>query len=147
MTKQFLVVLLFFVFTMFSNAQNWKTNFEAAKTEAKVQNKRILLVFSGSDWCGPCIKLDKNVWQSDEFKSFSDKNYVLYRADFPKKKANQLSDEIRQQNLVLAEKYNQDGNYPFVLLLNSDGKVLGVLGYLNLEASEYIDRLKDLDNK
>ncbi len=147
MTKQFLVVLLFFVFTTFSNAQNWKTNFETAKTEAKVQNKRILLVFSGSDWCGPCIKLDKNVWQSDEFKSFSDKNYVLYRADFPKKKANQLSDEIRQQNLALAEKYNQDGNYPFVLLLNSDGKVLGVLGYLNLEASEYIDRLKDLDNK
>ncbi len=147
MTKQFLVVLLFFVFTTFSNAQNWKTNFETAKTEAKVQNKRILLVFSGSDWCGPCIKLDKNVWQSDEFKSFSDKNYVLYRADFPKKKANQLSDEIRQQNLALAEKYNQDGNYPFVLLLNSDGKVLGVLGYLNLEAFEYIDRLKDLDNK
>ncbi len=147
MKKQ--VVITFFIafFSVIVNAQQWKTNFEEAKTEAKAQNKRIVLVFSGSDWCGPCIKLDKTVWQSAEFNKYAKDNYVLYRADFPKKKANQLPEELRKQNLALAEKYNEDGNYPFVLLLDSDGKVLGVLGYLDLEASEYLDRIKELDKK
>ena len=48
------------------------------------------MVFSGSDWCAPCIKLDKAVWQSEEFKKEAETNWVIYKADFPKKKANQL---------------------------------------------------------
>jgi thioredoxin-related protein len=147
MKKQVAVTLFIALFSLVVNAQQWKTNFEDAKTEAKIQNKRIVLVFSGSDWCGPCIKLDKNVWQSAEFNKYAKDNYVMYRADFPKKKANQLPEELRKQNLALAEKYNEDGNYPFVLLLDADGKVLGVLGYLDLEASEYLDRIKELDKK
>ncbi len=144
--KKVVVALLFISLTQ-AYSQNWKTNFEEVKKEATEQNKRILLVFSGSDWCGPCIKLDKNIWQSKEFKIFSDKNYILYRADFPKKKVNQLPEELRNQNLALAEKYNQEGNYPLVLVLDAKGKVLGILGYLNLEASEYIEKLKSLDKK
>ena len=145
MNKKVVVTLFIVLISIVANAQQWKTNFEEAKTDAKAQNKRIVLVFSGSDWCGPCIKLDKNVWQSVEFNKYAKDNYVLYRADFPKKKANQLPEVLRKQNLALAEKYNEDGNYPLVLLLDSDGKVLGVLGYLDLEASEYIDRIKELD--
>ena len=98
------------------------------------------VLFTGQD-----IKDGQNVWQSVEFNKYAKDNYVLYRADFPKKKANQLPEVLRKQNLALAEKYNEDGNYPLVLLLDSDGKVLGVLGYLDLEASEYIDRIKELD--
>ena len=74
-------------------SQNWKNNFDEAKIEAEKQNKKILLVFSGSDWCAPCIKLDKNIWRSAEFIKFSDENYILYKADFPKKKANQLAEK------------------------------------------------------
>ncbi len=145
MKKVFLGLLFLSLTSGFS--QNWKTNFEEVKKEAAEQNKKILLVFSGSDWCGPCIKLDKNIWQSKEFKSYSDKNYVLYRADFPKKKANQLPEELRKQNLALAEKYNQDGNYPLVILMDAKGKILGMLGYMNLDPSEYIEQLKALEKK
>ena len=145
MKKIILSTLLLFTTCIYS--QNWRTNFEEAKKEATEQNKRILLVFAGSDWCGPCIKLDKNIWQSDEFKKFSDKNYVLYRADFPKKKANQLPEELKKQNEALAEKYNQDGNYPLVLLLDNKGKTIGIMGYESIGADQYIEKLIALDKK
>jgi thioredoxin-related protein len=140
-------IVLFLIITSISivgNAQQWKSSFEEAKIEAKEKNRKIILVFSGSDWCGPCIKLDKAVWQSPDFNKYAKDNYVMYRADFPKKKSNQLPDALRKQNLALAEKYNQDGNFPYVLLLDKDEKVLGVLGYLNLEGSEYLDKIKEL---
>lgn len=144
--KKIIFIISFLVpITMFS--QNWKSNFEEAKTEAIKQEKNILLVFSGSDWCAPCIKLDKNIWQSEEFKKYSDQNYILYKADFPKKKANQLSDTLKNQNNELAEKYNQNGNYPLVVLLDKNGKVLGMTGYKNVSPNDYLEILKSLDKK
>ncbi|MEO0037675.1 MAG: hypothetical protein RIQ59_886 [Bacteroidota bacterium] len=147
MKIKLIALLLFLLFFINSNAQQWKSSFEAAKQEAKEKNRRILLVFSGSDWCGPCIKLDKNVWQSADFNKYAKDNYVMYRADFPKKKANQLSEDLRKQNLALAEKYNQNGNFPYVLLLDNEEKVLGVLGYLSLDGYEYLDKIKDLEKQ
>lgn len=144
--KKIIFIISFLVpITMFS--QNWKSNFEEAKAEAIKQEKNILLVFSGSDWCAPCIKLDKNIWQSEEFKKYSDQNYILYKADFPKKKANQLSDTLKNQNNELAEKYNQNGNYPLVVLLDKNGKVLGMTGYKNVSLNDYLEILKSLDKK
>jgi thioredoxin-related protein len=144
--KKIIFIISFLVpITMFS--QNWKSNFEEAKAEAIKQEKNILLVFSGSDWCAPCIKLDKNIWQSEEFKKYSDQNYILYKADFPKKKANQLSDTLKNQNNALAEKYNQNGNYPLVVLLDKNGKVLGMTGYKNVSPNDYLEILKSLDKK
>lgn len=144
--KKIIFIISFLVpITMFS--QNWKSNFEEAKAEAIKQEKNILLVFSGSDWCAPCIKLDKNIWQSEEFKKYSDQNYILYKADFPKKKANQLSDTLKNQNNELAEKYNQNGNYPLVVLLDKNGKVLGMTGYKNVSPNDYLEILKSLDKK
>nr|MBP8157622.1 thioredoxin family protein [Flavobacterium sp.] len=70
----------FVLVTTNSFAQNWTTNLEEAKATAAKENKNILLVFSGSDWCAPCIKLDKNVWQSTEFKTYADGKFVLLRA-------------------------------------------------------------------
>lgn len=144
--KKIIFIISFLVpITMFS--QNWKSNFEEAKAEAMKQEKNILLIFSGSDWCAPCIKLDKNIWQSEEFIKYSDQNYILYKADFPKKKANQLSDTLKNQNNELAEKYNQNGNYPLVVLLDKNGKVLGMTGYKNVSPNDYLEILKSLDKK
>lgn len=145
MNKIIFIISFLVPITMFS--QNWKSNFEEAKAEAMKQEKNILLVFSGSDWCAPCIKLDKNIWQSEEFKKYSDQNYILYKADFPKKKANQLSDTLKNQNNALAEKYNQNGNYPLVVLLDKNGKVLGMTGYKNVSPNDYLEILKSLDKK
>jgi len=137
--------LLFFIATA-GYSQEWKHNLEEAKKEAAEQNKEILLVFSGSDWCGPCIKLDKNVWQSDAFKAESQKKWVLIKADFPKKKANLLSPELTANNEKLAEKYNNEGNFPLVVLLDKTGKVIGQKGYVNISAEDYIMALHSLEN-
>jgi thioredoxin-related protein len=119
-------------------AQNWQTNFEEAKVIAQKENKNILLVFSGSDWCAPCMKLEKNIWMSPEFQTEAQNSWIIYKADFPKKKANQLSPEMTEQNKKLAEKYNKEGSFPLVVLLDPSGKVLGMFGFKNSSPSAYI---------
>ena len=145
MKKTFLITLL--LITTLSYSQDWKTNFEETQKEAVAQNKPILLVFSGSDWCAPCIKLDKNIWQSEEFKKYALDNLVLLRADFPKKKANALPEALKKGNLALAEKYNKEGFFPLVVLLDSSGKVLGKKGFENTTATKYITDLKAFQKK
>ena len=126
-------------------SQNWKSDFDDAKTIAAKENKNIVLVFSGSDWCAPCMKLDKVVWQSDEFKKESEKNWITYKADFPKKKANQLTHDLTEANKKLAEKYNKNGSFPLVVLLDKSGKVIGMTGFKNVSATEYIKLLHSFE--
>lgn len=141
-------LLLLFVLTgFFGYSQDWKSNFDEAKKEAVNENKNILLVFSGSDWCAPCIKLDNVVWKSEVFKSESEKNWVIYKADFPKKKANQLSVEQTESNNKLAEKYNRNGSFPLVILLDKTGKVIGMTGFKNISATDYIQLIHSLEKK
>lgn len=128
-----------------SYSQDWKTNIEDAKVTAVKENKNILLVFSGSDWCAPCIKLDKVVWKSEAFKDYADKKLVLLRADFPNKRANQLPVEVAERNKKLSEKYNKEGNFPLVVLLDKSGKVIGMTGFKNISAEEYIKLLDSLN--
>jgi thiol-disulfide isomerase/thioredoxin len=116
------VALIFFICLSFLNP--WDTTFSEATDKAKKENKLILLNFSGSDWCGPCIKLKKEVFESATFTAFAEKNLILVRADFPRKKANQLTEALRTQNEQLAEKYNSKGKFPLTVLLTADGKVL-----------------------
>jgi thioredoxin-related protein len=140
-----IIVTLFIFMVSLSYSQNWKTNFEEAKTEALKENKNILLVFSGSDWCAPCIKLDNVVWKSEAFKLEAEKNWVIYKADFPKKKVNQLSPELAESNNKLAEKYNSNGSFPLVVLLDKTGKIIGMTGFKNISASEYIQLIHSLE--
>ena len=140
------IVAFLMVFTsLLGYSQNWKTNFEEAKTQAMNDNKNILLVFSGSDWCAPCIKLDKTVWQSEEFKKESESKWVIYRADFPKKKVNQLDSALTESNKKLAAQYNAEGYFPLVLLLDKTGTVLGVDGYKNISAAAYIQLIHSFE--
>ncbi len=106
------------------NAPAWQLNFEQAKTEAKGSNKLILLNFSGSDWCGPCIKLKKEVFESDAFATYADQHLVLVRADFPRSKKNQLSPQQTTHNESLAERYNPEGQFPLTVLIDANGKAL-----------------------
>lgn len=119
---KFLFVTLFSIFALFS--PGWGLDMEQAKTEAKAEHKLILLYFSGSDWCGPCIKLKKDIYESEEFGAFANKHLVLVKADFPRQKKNQLDKKQTQHNEALAEKYNNKGKFPFSVLINADGKVL-----------------------
>lgn len=127
-------------------AQEWLTKLDEAKSKATETNQNILLVFSGSDWCVPCMKLEKSIWNSEEFKTFSDDHFVLLRADFLKQKKNRLSEEQQAHNEQLAEKYNPNGFFPLVLVLNNEGEVLGQTGYKNVSPSEYIKQLVEFEN-
>jgi thioredoxin-related protein len=120
----------------------WQTDFETAKRMAREQGKYILLNFSGSDWCGPCIRLKKEVFNSDMFEQFADSSLVLVNADFPRSKKHQYSKELQRHNEALADQYNPLGKFPFTLLLTADGKVIQTWeGYPN-NSQLFIDRIK-----
>ena len=104
----------------------WETNLPKAQAAAKAANKSVLLDFTGSDWCGWCIKLHKEVFSKPEFVEYAAKNLVLVEVDFPTKK--KLSAEQKKANDALAAKYKIKG-YPTIIVLNSDGKKVGELGY------------------
>lgn len=133
-----IVVVVLVLLSSLGYSQNWLTSIDEAKNQAVKENKTILLVFSGSDWCAPCMKLEKVVWKSEAFKQEADQKWVLLRADFPKKKGNQLSPELTASNKKLAEKYNKGGSFPLVVVLDKTGKVIGMTGFKNVSAEEYI---------
>jgi len=125
----------------------WETNFENAKKIADKEHKLILLNFSGSDWCGPCIRLHKEIFESSVFKSFSDNNLVLVNADFPRLKKNQLPKEQQKINDKLADEYNSKGIFPFTVLLDAQAKVIRSWeGYPDLTPEQFTALLKvDMD--
>lgn len=118
------LLTLFLGFSLLLNNAEWGNNLKNAKEKASAEHKLILLNFSGSDWCAPCIMLKKQVFSSDEFQSFANERLVLLRADFPRLKKNKLPDNELKINEALAEKYNPDGNFPFTVLINKNGEVL-----------------------
>ncbi len=123
------------------NAQNWLTNFEDATSLASKSNKNIVLVFQGSDWCAPCIKLDHEIWSTSAFIDYSKEHFILVKADFPRKSKNQLSKEQELQNKNLMEKYNKQGYFPFVAVINKKGELLGSTGYKKTTPEDYIKTL------
>jgi thioredoxin-related protein len=128
-------------------ASGWETDFENAKKMAEKEHKLILLNFSGSDWCIPCIRLRKEVFENTSFKTFADSNLVLLNADFPRLKKNKLSKDLQKKNDKLAEKYNAQGSFPMTLLLDAKGKVIKSWeGYPNLTAEQFTRLLKDFVN-
>ncbi|HPF11377.1 MAG TPA: thioredoxin family protein [Flavobacteriaceae bacterium] len=139
--KKILFVALGIIFSFQLNAQDWQTNLDTAKSLAQQKQEPIILVFQGSDWCAPCIKLDREVWSSETFKNYAKEHYVMLQADFPKKKKNALPETQQRQNQLLAEKYNKQGIFPFVVILDSEGKVLGETGYKKLTPQAYINHL------
>ena len=104
----------------------WLTSLEQAQTEAQAKNRLLLMDFTGSDWCGWCIMLDKEVFSKPEFKEYASKNLVLLELDFPKMK--KMPPEVTAQNEKLAIKYGIQG-FPTVVVFDSNGKPLGALGY------------------
>lgn len=106
------------------NGQGWLTDLEKAKTEAQASHKQILLNFSGSDWCGPCIKLTREVFQNKTFSDYAATKLVLVNADFPRQKKNKLDKNQTEMNEAMADQYNKAGTFPLTLLLDENGKVL-----------------------
>ena len=99
----------------------WTTDYKKAQEEAKARHKLLLLDFTGSDWCGFCIQLDKAILQQPQFKDYASKNLVLMEVDFPRRKAQ--SAETQKQNMELARRYQIEG-FPTLVVLNGEGKTV-----------------------
>lgn len=96
--------------------EGWSTDVDAAIAQAKKENKAVLVEFTGSDWCPPCIMMRKNVFSKKEFVDAASKNYVLVEVDLPQK-----DKELAARSQIIATRYNIEG-FPTVVLLNGDGK-------------------------
>jgi len=130
-----------------SFSQEWVDNYDTAKALAKEKEQPIVMVFSGSDWCGPCILMDKQIWQTNTFKEYASDNVIMLKVDFPKKKANQLSKALQEQNNKLARKYNRRGYIPLVVVLDAKGKVLGTTGFQRkMSPEKFIELLKSFES-
>ncbi len=119
-------VLLLSVLLNFTgiNQPLWLTDYKKAVSTARDEHKLIVLSFSGSDWCIPCIRLHKEIYDSEVFKTYAENHLVLINAVFPRLKKNRLPADLIKQNEGLADQYNPDGIFPLTILLNADGKVL-----------------------
>jgi thioredoxin-related protein/Tfp pilus assembly protein PilF len=118
----------------------WTTDFEAAKAKAKAEKKLLLVDFTGSDWCGWCIKLRDEVFDKDEFKKAAPKRFVLIELDFPRQK--ELPEKLKAQNEKLAEKYKVRG-FPSILLMDAEGQVVARTGYRDGGPEKYVQHLDD----
>ncbi len=120
------IKLLFFIGAMLCATYSFSQakNLQAAESLAKSENKLILLKFSGSDWCIPCIQLQKTIFENSEFQEFAKQKLVILLADFPQQKKHQLPEVEQEANNKLAEVYNPEGQFPQMLLLDGEGKVL-----------------------
>lgn len=104
----------------------WYTDWDAAAKASKSSKKPILMDFTGSDWCGWCIRLKDEVFSTPEFQKWADKNVVLLEVDFPRQKPQ--SDAEKKKNRALAEKYNIEG-FPTIIFAKPDGTAIGKYGY------------------
>jgi thioredoxin-related protein len=119
---------------------HWLTDFEAAKAQARAENKMLLMLFTGSDWCPPCKMLDRAVFSTPEFAEYATKHLVSLEVDFPRRKPQ--SPEQRAANQELAGNYGIEG-FPTVIVLDPNGQPLGQFGYVQgLDAKKVIEVLE-----
>ena len=143
-------VVILFSFIIISTSiktvepNQWLTNFHQAQKKSIEEDKHILLVFQGSDWCAPCIKLEKEIWLKQEFEDYARENFVLVRADFPRRKKNALPESQTEHNASLAEKYNQKGIFPLVVILDKHGHRIGETGYKSMDVTSYIEHINEI---
>jgi len=136
------IIALLVIFSSFSFAQQTET-FVNKLEQAKKEHKKILLYFSGSDWCAPCIKFKKFIIQTEEFQAFAKTELIIYNADFPRQSKNKLAKEVEKENEALAEKYNSKGLFTLIIILNEEGKVIKKWEeYPKETLSEFIEKLK-----
>lgn len=123
---------------------NWLTDFEVAKERSIKENKPIMLYFTGSNWCGYCVVLEKKVFSKKAFIDYSNEELILMYLDFPRGK--RLSTELEKQNYTLLDKYGS--TIPDISFINSQGKLLGNTGYIptyvKQGAEAYVEHLKSI---
>ena len=123
-----------------AHAGEYLTNFDAGKQKAAAENKNLLVKFTGSDWCPPCMKLEKDVFSKKSFQKGVEKDFVVVVLDFPR--SSNLPKEARAANKKIAKKYKIK-SYPTVMLMDSKGKVFkSMSGYDGSGPKAYLAGIK-----
>ncbi len=124
---------------------NWLSNLEEAKEIAAKEKKKILLYFSGSDWCIPCMQLKKEVLGQESFKDLAEKEFISVALDFPAHRENLLTEDQQKYNEAKADIYNKDGSFPLILIMDSNGSELGkIKGYSREGSEKYLNKLNSI---
>lgn len=145
MKKNPIICLLFLLFFGSLTAQSVQHNFEESLALAKDAQKGVLMIFSGSDWCKPCMQLKQSILTQQKFTEFSDSNLVILELDFPYRRKNRLSKKQRKYNEQLAEQYNKEGSFPKVLLFDDQANLIGNVAFQpNQSPKEFIDQIETL---
>jgi len=141
MKKILVAVLAAMVFGRVNAVETqWLTDLPKAQAQAKAENKIVLMDFTGSDWCGWCIKFKKEVLDTAEFQEYAANNVVLVELDYPSKKVQ--SAELKKANAALKDQYDIQG-YPTLVVLNKDGKEIGrQVGYSKGGPKAFIAKLE-----
>lgn len=137
-------VALILIGSLVNLTPGWGTDFEKARQQAAKEHKLVMLNFSGSDWCGPCIRMHDEIFETAVFKDFAATRLELVKADFPRLKKNALPKELQQLNEKLADKYNTKGIFPLTLLLDSEGKIVKSWeGFPKLTPEQFVQEIKN----
>jgi thioredoxin-related protein len=123
-----------------ADEETWQTDFKTALDKAKKEKKYLLVDFTGSDWCGWCIKLHNEVFDKEPFKTDAPKQYVLVELDYPHQK--KQPEELKKQNAELSDKYKIEG-FPTVLLMDAEGQVIARTGYRDGGPEKYLKHLAE----
>jgi len=139
-----IAVMMTLSLQLFASGAGWITNYKEAIKIAKKKNIPILVDFSGSDWCGWCVKLDQEVFSKKKFKEYAKKNFVLLLVDFPR--AGSQSAELKIQNKKLAQKFKIKG-FPTILVIDATGKQIAKGGYIPGGPKAFIKFLDGVKSK
>jgi thiol-disulfide isomerase/thioredoxin len=112
------------------SAAGWVSDLGAAQARAKATGRPILAVFSGSDWCKPCVVYEQEVFARPEFTAYAKDKLVLAHFDFPRLKPNQPSAAQLKLNQAAAAQLNREGDFPLAVVVSPEGKVLAKTGYI-----------------
>ena len=123
---------------------DWLENYDEALAAAKSLNRPVFIDFTGSDWCGWCIRLDREVFTQKAFIKYAKKDLVLLKLDFPQRK--KLSEALQKQNLELAKKFGI-GGFPTIVIVDAEGKEIARTGYRPGGDKKYVKHLKELLKK
>ena len=126
MKKMLVCLLTVFAVGLFAQGINWQTDFDEACRMSRKTGKPVFAFFTGSDWCGWCIKLDREILSKRDMVKYLNDNFIMFKADFPRR--NPPSKDVMDKNRALMRKYGVRG-YPTIIITDASGKALGKTGY------------------